>query len=154
MPVPSGVVDFLAFPPVGTLNPVLDTNGPFGFGSHTFTTFHTTGAFGLPAGTYQVHGTYGCIIRVNGTIPATWGRTVGYDSGGAVGFEGIVFENRFAQVVLMHQLLSGFFATVLEEDAVHTAETFFWPFRLIGGDQLGLWVSPGITVDVYYLCIL
>src|SRR6476661_5596559 len=108
MPVPASAIDILAYPPIGTLNPVLDDNGPYTFGDHTFTTFHTAGAFLLPAGTYQVHGTYGCIVRPNGEIPITWGYRIGYDSGGAVGFEGWEYENRFAQIVVMHQLLSGF----------------------------------------------
>ncbi len=154
MPIPSSVIDVLAFPPLGSLNPVLDDNGPYSFGDHTFTTWHTSGAFALPAGTYQVHGTYGVIVRLNGAPPAPWGVTIGYDSGGAVGFEGFIWEHRFAQLVVMHQLLSGFFTTVDLTDIVTTAQSVFWPFRLIGGDQIGLHVEPGVAVDLYYLCIL
>lgn len=154
MPVPVGVIDSIAFPPLGLLNPVLDTGGPYGAGDHTLSTFTTSGAFLLPAGTYQVHGTYGVIVVPNGAIPASWGYSIGYDSGGALGGEGFIYHNRFCQVVPMHQVLSGFYLP-LELHDVHTVPSYLlWPFRLIGGDLLGLHVSPGVAVDLFYLCVL
>jgi len=150
----AGAVDALTFPPLGLLNPVLDANGPYASGSHTLTSFTTNGAFLLPAGTYQIHGTYGVLVQPNGAIPVTWGIDYGYDSGGPIGAEGNRYFNRFAQLVAMHQFFSGAFATTEIFEAHRLAETFFWPFRLIGGDQLGLHVTPGVSVDLYFLCIL
>lgn len=153
MPVLTGVVDSLAFPPLGSLNPVLDTSGPYAFGDYNLTTFTTTGAFLLPAGTYQVHGTYGVIV-VPATIPAAWGQSIGYDSGSAIGNEGNVYENRFCQLVPQHQLLSGFWASLDYIDVRQVGLMSLWPFRLVGGDRLGLHVEPGTAVDLYYLCVL
>jgi hypothetical protein len=154
MPVDSSVIDAIAFPPLGALAPVLDTGGPYASGDHTLTTFTTTGAFLLPAGTYQVHGTYGLVVVPNGAIPAAWGYDIGYDSGGALGSEGAIYHNRFAQIVPMHQVLTGFYLPLDRLD-VHTVPWYtLWPFRLIGGDQLGVHVEPGVAVDLYYLCVL
>lgn len=151
---PTGVIDLLAFPPVGSLNPVLDTDGPYAAGDWQLTQFSTTGAFILPAGSYQIHGTYGVIVQPVGAIPPTWGYSLGFDSGGAIGAEGWRYYNRFAQLVVQHQVLGGYYATV-DSVEIHTlSQLIIWPFRLIGGDQLGLNVSPGITVDLYYLCLL
>lgn len=153
MSAPTGVIDLIAFPPLGTLNPVLDTGGPYGFGDYNLTTFTTGGAFALPAGTYQVHGTYGVMV-VAASTPVTWGFSIGYDSGSALGNEGNIYENRFCQLAPQHQLFSGFYAT-LDLIDVHTVPLMaLWPFRLIGGDRLGLHVEPSVSVDLYYLCVL
>jgi hypothetical protein len=154
MPVPTSVIDSIAFPPLGSLNPVLDTNGPYGAGDHTLTTFTTSGAFLLPAGTYQVHGTYGVIVVLNGALPPSWGYDIGYDSGGALGGEGFRYHNRFCQLVPMHQVLSGFYLPLEYFDVHHIPDSILWPFRLIGGDTLGVHVSPGVAVDLFFLCVL
>lgn len=154
MSVGTGIIDSLGTPPLGSLNAVLDDTGPFTAGSWSFNTFHTSGAFLLPAGTYQVHGTYGVIVVPNGAIPITWGYTIGFDSGGALGPEGTRYENRLCQVVPMHQILSGALVPIDIVDVFTVPQIITWPFRLIGGDQLGLFVAPGIAVDLYYLCVL
>lgn len=154
MPELTSVVDAISFPPLGVLNPVLDSAGPYGAGSHNLTTFTTGGAFALPAGTYQVHGTYGVIAVPSGTVPIVWGLDDGYDSGGALGLEGVRYHNRLCQLVPMHQVLSGFFLPIERLDVHYVPEHLLWPFRLIGGDMLGLWVPPAISIDLYYLCIL
>jgi len=154
MPTSTGIIDSIAFPPIGALNPVLDTGGPYYAGSWTFDTFTTGGAFALPAGTYQVHGTYGVIAQVNGAIPAGWGLSRGLDSGGALGFEGDYYYNRLCQLVPMHQLLTGILWPMDVIDIHRASQMVTWPFRLIGGDRLGLHVSPGIEIDLYYLCVL
>jgi hypothetical protein len=153
MPVLSGIIDTISFPPLGTLNPVLDTGGPYGFGDHVLTTFVTGGAFALPAGTYQVHGTYGVIV-VATTIPVTWGQSIGFDSGAALGNEGNRYWNRFCQLVPQHELFSGFWASLEYIDVHYVPQLELWPFRLIGGDRLGLHVEPDTAVDLYYLCVL
>lgn len=154
MPTVTGVIDALAFPPLGALLPVLDTNGPYAAGDHSLTTFATAGAGALPAGTYQVHGTYGVIVVPNGAIPATWGHTVGFDGGGALGNEGDVYENRFCQLVPEHQVLSGFYLPLELHDVFTVPDYLLWPFRLVGGDLLGVHVSPGVSVDLFFLCLL
>lgn len=154
MPVVTGVIDSIAFPPLGLLNPVLDTGGPYSFGDHSLSTFTTGGAFLLPAGTYQVHGTYGVIAVVSGAVPLAWGYDIGYDSGTTIGAEGIRYENRFCQLVPLHQVLSGFYLPVDRLDMHYILDSLLWPFRLVGGDLLGLHVEPGIQIDLYYLCVL
>jgi len=154
MPIGASAIDILAWPPVGTLLPVLDTGGPYSFGSWTFDTFTTGGAGFLPSGTYQVHGTYGVIAVVNGAIPAAWGYDLGLDSGGALGFEGYRYHNRFCQLIPMHQLYSGALWPMDRVDVHYAADMLLWPFRFIGGDRLGLHVSPGIQIDLHYLCVL
>jgi hypothetical protein len=154
MPTTTGIIDTLAFPPLGVLNPVLDDSGPYTAGDHSLTTFTTGGAFLLPAGTYQVHGTYGVIVVPNGAIPVTWGHSTGWDSGGALGNEGDIYENRFCQLVPEHQLFSGFFLPLDRFDVFTVPAYLLWPFRLVGGDLLGVHVSPGVAVDLYYLCVL
>jgi hypothetical protein len=153
--VPTGVANILVTPPLSTLAPILDENGPYGTGDHTITDFLTTVAHGLlPAGTWPIGGTYGVIVEVNGAIPATWGYDLGYDSGGAVGTEGWRYHNRFAQVVVMHQILGGAFITIQQHD-VHSIQdwlpTVFIP---LGGDRMGLHVSPGVAVDLFFMCLL
>jgi hypothetical protein len=154
MPAPTSIVDVIASPSIGLLNPVLDTSGPFGAGSHVFTTFTTGGAMLLPAGTYQVHGTYGVIVVPNGAIPVTWGHTTQFDGGGPLDPVGDRYDNALCQVVPEHQILSGFYLPIDRVEVHYVPEVIFWPFRLVGGDQLGLWVSPDITVDLFYLCVL
>ncbi len=154
MSAESSIWDSLSFPPLGLLKPVLDTTGPYSAGDYNLDEFTTDGSFVLPVGTYQVHGTYGVIVVPNGTIPVTWGYSIGYDSGGALGNEGNVYENRFCQVVPQHQVLSGFYLPLDRFDVTVVPWYTLWPFRLIGGDRLGLHVTVGITVDLYYLCVL
>lgn len=154
MTATTGLIDALAFPPLGSLNPVLDDGGPYATGDYSLSTFTTGGAFLLPAGTYQVHGTYGVITVPSGAIPAAWGYEIGFDSGGALGNEGWRFFNRFCQLVPMHQLFSGFLLPLDRHDCNFAVDYLLWPFRLIGGDVLGLHVEPGVAVDLYYLCVL
>jgi hypothetical protein len=152
--LPVGVGQALISPPIALLDPVLDENGPYAAGDHTITDFLTTTAHGLlPAGTWPIGGTYGVVI-VPTTIPATWGYDIGYDSGGPIGAEGYVYENRFAQVVIMHGAISGGFITV-EVVNCHLVQTFVpTPFIPLGADRFGLNVSPGVAVDVYFMCLL
>jgi len=154
VPTLSGIIDSLVIPPIGTLIPCLDSGGPYYAGSWSFNTFTTPGAGAMPAGTYSVHWTYGVIAIVNGTIPAGWGWVDGFDSGSALGSEGYYYHNRFCQIVPMHELLSGLLCPMEVIDVHRPFQINTWPLRLIGGDQLGLHVSPGISIDLYYLCVL
>jgi hypothetical protein len=153
--VPTGVAQFVVTPPISLLTPVLDENGPYATGDHTITDFLTTVAHGLlPAGTWPIGGTYGVLVQPNGTIPITWGARIGWDSGGATGNEGWIYFNRFAQVVVQHQALSGAFLTIQVEDcrALQTyIPTIFIP---LGGDRIGLHVEPDVAVDLFFMCLL
>lgn len=154
MGLPVSVIDQVLSPPIGSLNPVRDTNGPFTSGVHTFTSFTTDGAFLLPAGTYDIHGTYG-LIATPTNVPTPWGVEQGFDSAGFWSQEGWRMDLRWAQLVIEHQLFSGAFAPVEFRECHYLAEMMLWPFRLIGGDQLGLWVPPGgASVHIDYLCLL
>lgn len=149
------IIDQIATPPLGTLDIVLDENGPYTFGNYDLDTFVTTVTHGLlPPGTHQVHGTYGVVIQLNGAIPTTWGVKFGYSSLVSSGNEGDIYENRICQAVLMHQLLGGAWVATDVEDVHRVPFLMQWPFRLIGGDLLGLNVSPGVAVDLFYLCVL
>ena len=155
MPQTTGVSSLIVSPPISLLRPVLDENGPFSAGDHNITSFLTTVAHGLlPPGTWPIGGTYGVLVQPNGAIPLTWGYEIGYDSGGAIGNEGFVYENRFAQVVVLHQAIGGGFISVQIADC-HLLQNYIpLSFIPVGGDQIGLHVTPGVAVDLYFLCLL
>lgn len=152
MALPTGVIDTLAMPPLGLLQPILDTGGPYYAGNNERDTFTTTGGVLLPAGTYSVTGTYGVVVVVNGAIPVTWGYELGFSSGGAIGSEGVRYDNRICQLVQLHQLFTGVYVATQYLDVHYLPQMMLWPFRLGGGDRLGVYVSPDIAVDLYYLC--
>jgi len=153
MPGATALIDTVASPEIGLLRPILDTGGPYYAGSWTFDTFTTAGAGFLPAGTYPVYRTFGVLVQVNGSIPAGWGYSKGLDSGMALGFEGDWYYNRFCQVVPFRELLSGVLWPLEVNDIHRAADIVRWPFRLVGSSRIGLHVSPGIEIDLYYLCI-
>lgn len=153
MPQIVPIIDTVLSPPIGLLRPVLDEDGPYGFGSHTLTTFTSTAGVLVGDPTHNVYGTFGVIVQLQGAIPPPWGYTIGYDSGGAIGAEGFEYIPRFAQAVPQHQLLTGFWQALDVVDIVRLEQMLLWPFRLVGGDRLGLYVMPAITVDLYYLCL-
>lgn len=154
MPDLTGIIDSLSTPPLGLLQPVLDVGGPYATGDYTLSTFQSLGAPLLTNGTHNVHDTFGVITRPNGAIPLAWGYSIGYDSHGANGFEGYVYYNRFCQLVPQHELLSGFFLPLQVYDVHRITDYMLWPMRLLGSDRLGLHVSPGVSMDLFYLCLL
>lgn len=153
MPVDASIIDSLAYPPIGLLKAVLDENGPYVAGNHTIDTFASSDPFLLPPGPHAVHGTFGAIIQVNGAIPVVEGWADGYDSGGAIGVEGRFYYDRFAQIVLLHQIITGFYVAIQRFELHYLSDVMFWPLRLVGGDRFGLHVEPAIAVDVYFLCL-
>src|SRR5262249_44717426 len=139
-----------------TLTQVLDTNGPYGPGDHTLPSFHTDGAFLLPAGTYQVNGTYGAIVSVNGAIPAFAGFDVGWnDPLGVIVWSGDEYEQRICQVnVLRNTALAPAWVGYQVNDVFLIQQVVRWEPFLGAGMQLGLHVDPNWHVDLYYLCVL
>jgi|SRR6185295_775187 len=152
--LPVGIGQLIASPPIALLDPVLDENGPYGAGDHTITDFVITVPHGiLLPGTHPIGGTFGVIIQPT-VIPLTWGYEIGYDSTGPIGAEGYVYENRFAQLVVMHGTISGGYVTILTANC-HSLQTYVQtPFVALGADRFGLHVSPGISVDLFFMCLL
>jgi len=152
--VPVGVSQLLVNPPIGLMDPIRDEHGAFAAGDHTITDFLTTSAHGvLPAGTWPIGGTFGVIVAPT-VFPVTWGYDIGYDSGSPVGFEGWTYENRFAQLVVMHQAISGAFIPVQVVDCFRVQTYIPTAFVPVSGDRIGLHVSPGISVELYFMCLL
>lgn len=152
MPSVTSVIDTVLTPPLAALQQVLDTNGPFGAGDYAISSFHTDGAFLLPAGDYDVGGTYG--VLVVGTILP----------GKLIGFNGIVggqdksedyFFDRIAQVVTYHQLpITGYYAPLQRFDVHYVNDVFLWSAYIGSGEIVGLHVFPNMQVDLYWLCVL
>jgi len=155
MPVSQSIVDSLAAPPLAALQPVLDTNGPYSTGDYTLASFTTNGAFLLPAGTYDVGGTYGVIAIVRGAIPAKAGVRFGWTSFPDFFPWGAQYDRRICQLVLQHFLpITGSYITTAVNDVNTLAWTMLWPVLIGSGARLGLHVEPGWSVDLQYLCVL
>jgi hypothetical protein len=156
MPVTTTVIDNVTAPPFATLQQVLDTHGPYGAGSHNLLTFTTNGAFLLPAGTYQVNGTYGVIVAVHGAIPHQAGFSIGYnDPGGIILYSGDVYEQRIAQVnVLRNSALAPAWVATEVEDISQILQLVQYAPYLGAGMQIALHVEPNWSVDLFYQCVL
>lgn len=153
MPQPTGIVDIVTTPPLAALQQVRDTNGPYGAGVHTLTNFHTDGAFLLPAGTYDIGGTYGLLSRISGAIPIEWGTADGWTDFASQ--DEAYFFNRIAQVVVQRQLpITGAWVTTEKFDMHYLQQMVLWPLFVGGGTRVGLYVAPDIAVDVFYFCYL
>lgn len=152
MPTPSGVIDQFLHPPLGLLNPVLDTAGPYGPGSSTRNTFVTTGAFLLPAGTYAVSGTYGVIAVPNGAISTHEGVQFGWNDGSRPLVSGDRYYDRFGQINVIHTLLSGVEVITQQFDLTSIENFMLWDVAL--PSAIGIWVNPFSAIDLYYLCVL
>ena len=152
MPTPGSVIDQFLHPPLGLLNPVLDENGPYGPGSSTRSNFTTSGSFLLPAGTYDVSGTYGVIAVVNGAIPAVAGFAAGWDDVGYPLTSAIRYDDRFCQINVIHTLLSGVAVITQQFELFHLSDFITWDVALPA--VIGIWVNPFMAIDLYYLCVL
>jgi hypothetical protein len=136
-----GIIQGLTQIPIGLLQSKLDGNGPYGFGSHTLTTW-LDGAV-----TRNVSDTFGVVVQINGAIAPALGRRLGYDDGAVVNCD--IFDLPIVQVVQQHQDLSG--AWLVTE----LVEVQFAPFMMRWAEDLpgriGLYVSPTWSVDLFYL---
>jgi len=155
MPSITDIIDTIATPPLAAMQQVRDTNGPFGPGDHSISQFHTDGAFLLPAGNYDVSGTYGCLV-----IPTVFPPQAGF----TVGFNGIIggqdqsennFHDRIAQLILYHQLpITGAWIPMERFESFYSRNLFLWPAYLGSGGQCGLHVFPNFSVDLFWMCVL
>jgi hypothetical protein len=139
---PSGIIDFFEHPPVGMLLQLdVDAAGPYA-GVHTLPTYEH------PAGTTHLVGaTYGCMVQLNGTIPAQLGLELGwYDP------TGLYTEDRYTlrlcQFVVQHQTTSGLWISTQVVDVFNFPWPIFWTDALPG--RVGLRTLPGISVDLLY----
>lgn len=154
MPTVGSIIDTVTTPPLASLQQVLDTGGPYGAGSHLRASFHTSGAFLLPAGTYDVGGTYGVLVQVQGAVPVHAGQTEGFNDGSVVG-SGDRYNRRIAQVCLLHQLpISGAWVITEMHDQFTIQALYLWNVNLGSPAKLGLHVTPGWSVDLYYMAVL
>jgi hypothetical protein len=154
MPTTTGIIDTITTPPLAALQQVLDTNGPYAAGDHTLANFHTNGAFLLPAGTYDVGGTYGVLVQASLFSPGG-GRNLGWNDVSFPTISGDNYIDRIAQVCLLHQLpITGAWIITQTFD-IHLASQmcFFSPYIGSGG-RLGLHVFPHYAVELFYLCVL
>ena len=154
MPSPTDIIQSITSPPFASLQQVLDTAGPYGPGDHTLTQFTTNGAFLLPAGTYDVGGTYGVIVRVNGTIPPAEGFKIGWSDPSSIYVENSYY-NPIVQVVQQHLLpiTSAYVTTTIQW--VNQLESWIpWNVLLGSGARVGLHVEPNWHVDLFYMCVL
>ena len=145
--VPTGVIDTILHPPVGTLTNKLDTNGPYTAGSHTISTWNDSGT------ARNVSNTFGMIAVVNGAIPTHWGRELGWDDP-ITAFGGTYYQGRVLQVVVQHQLLLGLggYVDTQIEDVFQAAKIMTWNEALPG--RIGLYVAPGWSFDLQFLMAL
>lgn len=152
MTFPIGIVDSILHPPLSLLRQVLDTAGPYGPGSSTRNTFTTDGTWILPAGTYGVAGTYGIFWALNGAIPPTLGTLDGWvDPVGSIA-DAVRYDERLAQIVVQHTLLSGAQVNTQVVDVHYQAGGF--TFDLALPSRIGIWVAPPLALDIFYLCLL
>lgn len=154
MPVTTDIIDAITSPPFASLQQVKDTGGPYGPGDHTLTTFHTDGAFLLPAGTYSVSATYGLIVQASGLLPPQAGFIIGWNDV-TIFASGDFYEDRLAQVVLLHTLpITGAKIIYQVEDIHLLQQTIYTPLLVGTALTVGLHVSPNWSVDLFYLCVL
>lgn len=144
MPVSAGIIDTALHPPLGLLTNLLDGNGPYS-GDNLLTTWLDG------ATTRNVSDTFGCLVIINGAIPAKLGLDLGCAMGGATPFTGDEYEERLAQVVVQHQLTLGLggWVTTQVVDTSFLATLILWQEALPG--RLGIRTLPGISMDLQFL---
>jgi hypothetical protein len=154
MPSITDIISTVATPPLASLQQVLDTNGPFVAGDHTISQFHTDGAFLLPAGNYDVSGTYGCIVQAS-SFPASAGRVLGWNDVTFPTISGDEYLDRIAQVCLLHQLpITGAFVITNTYDIHFPSQLQLWPPLIGSGSKVGLHVFPNFAVEIFWMCVL
>lgn len=138
MSVQAGIIDFALHPPLGLLTPHSDTSGPYAGFSNTITAFS--------GGTVPVANTFGIYVTSD-VIPGPWGIIDGWIGPGSE--SGDLYEPRFGQVVVQHQLASGLWVTTQMEDLHQTGQLILWETALPG--RIGLAIAPQCSAQLYYL---
>lgn len=134
-------------PPIGLLVPHLDYHGPYS-GNVTVTTWSTT-----PGPIYTnlaVSESFGVLWQVNGSIPVGRGFVNGWASPDGL-YEETVYTEPLAQLVVQHQFLSGAWVTTQSAWIRSFPGAMLWQEALPG--RVGLLVSPGIELDLFFLLI-
>jgi len=155
MPTSTGIIDLLSTPPFASLQQVLDTNGPYGPGDYTLSSFTTTGGFLLPAGTYDLGaGVYGVLVQVT-SVPSTTGLNFGWNDATFPTASGDEYLDRMVQVCLLHQLpITGAYVITDVRDIHLVQELLLWPFLLGSTAKLGVHVNPGFECDLFFMVIV
>jgi len=88
-------------------------------------------------------------MNFNGAIPPKLGLTIGYSDGALVVLD--EYQDRLVQLVVQHQLISGAWVPTQVAD-LNALPTFVrWAEALPG--RVGLYISPGIHIDLFYLLV-
>jgi hypothetical protein len=157
MPAVTSVIDTITAVPLASLAPVKDDDGPYSFGHYLFGSFRTAAPHGtLPAGVHDVEGTYGIIAQVAGTFPPA----AGFDSGwvdpfGIIRDSGERYHQLIGQVNLIHYLpLAGSVGVITDRFDLHyNGQLFLYPIYLFSPLNVGLYVGPGWSIDLFYMCV-
>ncbi|SRR6266704_983590 len=139
-----GIIDVIEHLPIGVLQPRLDTNGPYGVGSHSLTSWSDSGSI------KSVSDTFGVVVQIYGAIAPKLGRIPGFSDTSAVDLE--LYEFRIAQLAVLHQLFGGAWVPTQVEDVFYAPQLFRWVESLPG--MVGLYVSPVWQVDLFFLLAL
>lgn len=154
MPTSTSIIDTVATPPLAALQQVLDTNGPYAGGNHTLDHFTTNGAFLLPAGSYDIGGTYGVLAQAS-TFPLSAGRLLGWNDATYPTISGDQYFDRIAQICLLHQLpITGAWIISQTYDLFLPSQLFLWPVYIGSGGRIGLHVFPHFAVELFFMCVL
>ena len=145
--VASGLADYLAHPPLGLLGDRRDENGPHA-GNKTLTTWSSTLP---PVGTqHPVSQSYGCIVTLEGALPAAYSFTRGWTSDDGQ-YEESVYRPRICQLVAQHQLIGGNWVSTTVVDVDRFPMVVTWSEVFPG--RIGLLVQPGLEVDLRFLVL-
>lgn len=134
-------------PPIGLLVPHLDYRGPYSDNA-TLTTWSITAG---PVYTDSpVANTFGVLVQLAGAIPVERGFITGWVSPDAQ-YDEAEYDIPLTQLVVQHQFLSGAWTTTQREWIRSWPFTLLWDVALPG--RIGLLVSPGLAVDLFYLLV-
>lgn len=139
-----GIIQAFTQLPIGLLDTALDSNGPYGAGNHSLTTWKQGSTV------RSVSDTFGCVVQISGAIAPKLGLTPGYDDGGTIQLD--LFERRIVQLAQLFQTRSGTWVAMNAQNIFYAPYLIRWVEDQPG--KIGLYVSPTWSVDLYYLITL
>lgn len=142
-----GIIQPLLHPPLGFLTTHLDGHGPYSGNVELSVWSSTVGPIYTDL---NVSDTFGVYVTINGSIPAGWGFITGWVSDDAQ-YDEAIYEERLAQIVVQHQLLSGLWVSTQIVELRSFPHAVLWDTALPG--RIGLLVAPGLAVDLFYLLV-